>query len=197
MTTDDVVQLLVDFDAEPPNSVIDRILDAGSDRGDLRRLVAALGASSHTWAVRLVAFAVVRAVRSDEFLGGPDATPLVFDLARVVVSVDDSAAAQSSLTAMTWLAEHETLDPRDESDRQSVYDLVSGSLSIQDPNRASAALGFLRSLVDFGRPIDLFGVDRLETLRAGARSLIGAAPSRHQEAELAQLVELLDSLLGG
>ena len=192
-SNDDLVQLLAEFESDPPFSVVERVLNAAQDLDEVRRLLGTLDIHSHLWAVRLVAMTVVEAAQKEHNAGDlQKLAPQVFDLADLVSRLDDPTAMQTCLTAMMSLGEDEALVPRHDGDRRAAQNLIWRCISSQDANTRSGALQFFESLSQFGRPMDLLGRAGLEGLRGEANRLLPTS-SEEQERDLSTFIQLLDS----
>ena len=165
MNLDRMAQLIRQRHDAPDADTVVEILGAAEQEEALRVLVRQALLTRRAWSMRLAAIAMNRFVASPSDGRVSDVTELIFELARVVIEVDDDAAIQTCLNATKWLNETDRLRPRDDHDRQSVLELLWRSLNSDVYNTRESGLDTLTSIYDFGDLVELLGGDGTQELR--------------------------------
>jgi hypothetical protein len=141
--------------------------------------------------MRLAAIAMNRFAAAPTGSRESDTPKLIFGLARGVGEVGDDAAMQTCLNAMKWLIETERLPPLEDTDRESVLQLLWRSLDSDVFNTRESGLDTLASIHDFGDLMKLLGQHRVQALRRRIKE----ARSEAADGELAEDLAAAERLL--
>ncbi len=165
MMTESAIDVVGQYEVEPPSGNVDELLEAASSVDGLIDLTSALRESPRPWSATLIVLAALRLAATDVPSEAARLSSTAFDILKIVRPINDWPASAGCLDLMKGLAADRRLKPRDDTDRVALLEVLWQCASGEHPNARSAAVYALEAIYDFGDIAGLLGDDGVQELR--------------------------------